>query len=121
MADNIESLEVSGILPSDSNQPIAADDYEPNSSVSENDENSTGGEIEGVSTFSSHRRSHKSIHVHRTQEPTVQPTIIPSTYASFRLSNVKVSQKGSYCQDSYNKRYVFNPMWCVYAAMYLQQ
>lgn len=84
MTDNIESLQISGILPS-SEQPISTD---PESSYSESDAGElieTGLSSNGVrGSFSRH---HQTIHAQRTAVPTVEPTIIPTTYASFRLTS----------------------------------
>lgn len=91
MADSIEPLGVSGILPSTGFDATASDYYssEQESSISEYDQEATSMEPAGNS--SRLRKPHKSIHIKKTQEPIVEPTVIPTTYASFRLSNAKVS------------------------------
>lgn len=93
-----EPLGISGILPStDYDQGTASDSYisDPESSISEYDQKNRE-EVEGSvskkdESPSSNSRILKSMHIHRTEVPTVEPTVIPTTFSSFRLSAAKVS------------------------------
>lgn len=102
MAENIEPLEISAILPSTVLSQSTASDYysDSESYISENNITSEGAELSRPHDPSRQGKQHKSIHVQRTPLHPVEPTIIPTTYASFRLSVSKVMLTFNVCKMS---------------------
>ena len=77
MASNTESLGVSGILPS-----TTLTDQDANDLYNSEPVDDTREEVDSSAT---RRFDGRSIHVRRSQQSTIEPTIIPNTHASFRL------------------------------------
>lgn len=92
MSENIESLDISGILPSNdvSNEQLSSPDSSDSDSEYEQSNLRDGNEIYNSEGVSNHnfggRNQHRSIHAQRTENSTVEATVIPTTYTSFQLS-----------------------------------
>ena len=89
MVMEFESLGISGIVPSADFDETTIE-FRTEGSTSEYDRN-TLRDIEDDSKPL--RKNHRSIHIKKTPVHTVKPTIIATTYASFRLSTAQVSLK----------------------------
>ena len=91
MANNAEFLQISSIVPSNlSDQPASLNSESSGTEYDGSDVEEAGETAAGYSSSEEHpfRRQHHTIHAHRNDIATVEPTVIPTTYASFRLTAV---------------------------------